>query len=241
MPQYIGVDGCKAGWFCVSFDEEHNWCYHLVPDAQSLAEYICDADSVLIDIPIGLLDTGPEERRCDKEARTLLSPKRSASVFPAPARQTLNARSYEQAQLINRESNARGLSQQSWNIVSKIREIDELLWSKQSLRRVVRECHPELCFWALNAGQAMQFNKKTEHGKLERFSVLDNYFEQCHQLFEQASAEFLRRQLAHDDIIDAMACAVTAKHGYSAYTSVPPEPKVDAIGLHMEIVYWSPG
>ena len=238
--KFIGIDGCKDGWFCVSLDADEGWSYRVIPDAQSLAELLRHAGSVLIDIPIGLLDTGTSERQCDKDGRKLLTPKRCSSVFPAPARQTLQASSYEQAQLINRNANGRGLSQQSWNIVAKIREIDDLLLSQTSLQGVVRECHPELCFWALNNKQAMQYNKKTEQGKQERLSILENYFASCHQLFEQACSQFLRRQVADDDIIDAMVCAVTAKHGYNNYSTVPALPEHDVHGLAMEMVYWLP-
>lgn len=238
--KFIGIDACKDGWFCVSLDEDQGWSYRVIPDAQSLAEFVRHAGSVLIDIPIGLLDTGINERQCDKDGRKLLRPKRSSSVFPAPARQTLQASSYEEAQLINRNSNGRGLSQQSWGIVPKIREIDDLLLSQTLLQGVVRECHPELCFWALNGKQAMQYNKKKEQGKQERLSILEKYFEPCHQLFEQACSQFLRRQVAHDDIIDAMVCAVTAKHGYNNYCTVPALPEQDAHGLAIEMVYWLP-
>ena len=237
---YLGIDGCKAGWFCVSLSENDDYSFRVVPDAKSLSEYAENASSVLIDIPIGLHDKGTEERQCDKEARRLLRPKRSSSVFPAPARQALQAAGYEQAQQFNRSAIGRGLSQQSWNIVPKIREIDELLLSNPSLQGVLRECHPEVCFWALNAKHAMLHNKKQEAGRHERLAVLQTYFAPCHQLFESAASQYLRRQLALDDIIDAMVCAVTAKFGYNNYTTVPASPMSDIRGLPMEIVYWSP-
>jgi len=236
---FIGIDGCRDGWFCVTLDED-NWSYRIIPDAPSLVRYIRHASSVMIDIPIGLLDSGTDERQCDKQGRKLLRPKRSSSVFPAPARQTLQAGSYEEAQLINRNSNGRGLSQQSWNIVPRIREIDDLMLSQTSLRGVMRECHPEICFWALNGKRAMQYNKKKEQGKQERLSILQQYFKPCHELFEQASSQYLRRQLAYDDIIDAMACAVTSRGGYDNYSTVPVTPEQDAYGLAMEMVYWLP-
>ena len=65
-------------------------------------------------------------------------------MFPAPARQSLAASNYQEALAINRESTGRGLSQQAWAIIPKIREIDELLRSSASLQGVMRECHPEL-------------------------------------------------------------------------------------------------
>ena len=142
--EFIGIDGCKDGWFCVSLDEDTAYSYRIIQDAESLERYIAHASSVLIDIPIGLLDAGTVERQCDKQGRKLLRPKRASSVFPAPARQTLQAGSFQEAQLINRRVNGRGLSQQSWNIVPKIRQIDDLLHLTQHSRvlfvSVIQSC-----------------------------------------------------------------------------------------------------
>ena len=236
---YIGADGCKDGWFCVSLGDK-DWSFRVISDMQTLGEHFTQANSVLIDIPIGLLNSGTDERCCDTQARKLLKQPRSSSVFPAPARQSLQAIDYQDALIINRESTGRGLSKQTWAIVPKIREIDNLLSTHNELKGVLRECHPELCFWALNGKSAMQYNKKTKEGKQERLAVLEQFFKPCHELFEQASSEFLRRQVAHDDIIDAMVCAVTAKFGYNNYTTVPALPARDKRGLAMEIVYWLP-
>lgn len=66
--KFIGIDGCKDGWFCVSLDVDEGWSYRVIPDAQSLAELLRHAGSVLIDIPIGLLDTGTSERSATRMA-----------------------------------------------------------------------------------------------------------------------------------------------------------------------------
>jgi len=238
--KYIGIDGCRDGWFCVCLDDSDEWSYSVVSNASALLELVQDADSVLIDIPVGMLDGGTLERECDRTARRWLSPKRSSSVFPVPVRQTLLAADYEAALQINRKVSARGISLQSWFILPKIREIDELLSTHNELQGVVRECHPELCFYALNKRQAMRFNKKKDEGRQERLAVLQYFFSDCNELFERASSDYLRRQLAHDDIIDAMVCAVTAKYGFDHYLTLPPVPQKDINGLPMEIVYWSP-
>jgi len=237
---YIGADGCKDGWFCVSLGESKVWSYRVISDTQTLGEYFTHANNALIDIPIGLLDSGTDERHCDTQARKILKQPRASSVFPAPARQSLQATDYQNALVVNRESTGRGLSKQTWAIVPKIREIDNLLLSRLDLQGIVRECHPELCFWALNGKSAMQYNKKKKEGKQERLIVLERYFTQCYELFEQASSEFLRRQVAHDDIIDAMVCAVTAKYGYNNYAIVPAMPAKDTNDLPMEMVFWLP-
>ena len=237
---FIGIDGCRAGWFCVILHEDDGWSCHMAPDAPAVGALITDANSVLIDIPIGLPGSGPDGRLCDREARQLLGRGRAASVFSAPARRTLAASSYPDALALNRQATGRGLSKQAWNIVPKIREIDTLLCDNRVLRGTLRECHPELCFWALNGKQAMHFNKKKAPGQQQRLHVLERYFPQCHALFEQACSEFLRREVARDDIIDAMVCAVTARYGYGRYRTAPANPALDGQGLPMEIVYYLP-
>jgi predicted RNase H-like nuclease len=239
---FIGIDGCRGGWFCVTLDAGDNWSCCVASDARAVGELSRVADVVLIDIPIGLPDAGPDGRLCDRQARQLLGRGRAASVFPAPARRTLAAASYTQALELNRQSAGRGLSRQAWNIVPKIRDIDDLLCDGRVPRGVLRESHPELCFWALNGKRPMQYNKKTREGHEERLRVLEYYFPQCHALFARACAEFLRREVARDDIIDAMVCAVTAKQGHGGgYRTVPATPASDGRGLSMEIVYYVPG
>jgi predicted RNase H-like nuclease len=234
---FIGIDGCRAGWFCVMLDEGDSASCCVAPDARAVAELALEATSVLIDIPIGLPDSGPDGRLCDREARQRLGRRRAASVFSAPARRTLAAASYPQALELNRQATGRGLSKQAWNIVPKIREIDTLLCGHGALRGVLRECHPELCFRALDGKQAMHYNKKKREGQQERLQVLEKVLPQCYALFEQACGEFLRREVARDDIIDAMVCAVTAKYGYGNYRTAPARPAKDGQGLPMEIVY----
>jgi len=234
---FIGIDGCRAGWFCVVLDERDNWSCRVVPDAAVLGELVAAADSALIDIPIGLPGSGPDGRLCDREARQLLGRGRASSVFSAPARSTLAAATYPQALDLNRQASGRGLSKQAWNIVPKIREIDTLLHNNRALRGVLRESHPELCFWALNGREAMHFNKKAREGQQERLRVLAHVFPPCQALFEQACTGFLRRQVARDDIIDAMVCAVTARYGYGGYLTLPFRPPRDRHRLAMEMVY----
>jgi predicted RNase H-like nuclease len=234
---FIGIDGCRAGWFCVLLDEGGNWSCRVALDAHAVGELALAAASVLIDIPIGLPDSGPDGRLCDREARQLLGRGRASSVFSAPARGTLAATGYQQALALNRAATGRGLSRQAWNIVPKIREIDALLCNNKPLQGVMRESHPELCFWALNGRQAMHCNKKQQEGQQERLRVLEGVFPQCRVLFGQECARYPRREVARDDIIDAMVCALTAKQSYGRYQTVPATPARDGQGLAMEIVY----
>ena len=77
-PQLRGVDGCRAGWLCLSLpvgegpQAQQDVIARLLPDAQALAEG-AEAAITTIDIPIGLVDGRP--RRCDQEARRRLGPR----------------------------------------------------------------------------------------------------------------------------------------------------------------------
>ncbi len=237
---YIGIDGCKAGWFCVLLADDGRWRTALAPDAEALREVTYSAASALIDIPIGFVDAGASGRDCDTEARRCLGRPRASSVFAPPARPTLAARDYRAALAINRRHTGRGISQQAWWIVPKMQAIDALLASNPALHGILRECHPEVCFWALNGRSAMAHNKKKVPGREERRAVLRRYLAKADGLFEHATAEYPRREVALDDIIDALVAAVTAKLGAGRYRSLPADPPHDSRGRPMEMVYWVP-
>jgi predicted RNase H-like nuclease len=237
---YAGIDGCREGnWFCVELGRDDAWDFRILP-IDGVGQVAHSAQIVLIDIPIGLLDSGSEERVCDREARRLLAPKRGSSVFPAPAREALRAGSFLQAAEINRRLTGRGISKQTWAIAPRIRAIDDLFQRDAKLRGVLRECHPEICFWALNGGKPMVNNKKTAEGRAERLAVLRRFCPAADDLFAKAAASHRRSQLALDDIIDAMVAAVTAKTGDGRYRTLPVHSPRDATGLPMEMVYCLP-
>ena len=93
---FVGVDGCRAGWLAIALETEGSWQVNTFPDVSSLWDHHRDASLILIDIPIGLKAEGRTERRCDPVARKLIGPRRS-SLFPAPCREAIYARSYQEA------------------------------------------------------------------------------------------------------------------------------------------------
>jgi predicted RNase H-like nuclease len=195
----------------------------------------CQSKSlILIDIPIGLPDNG--KRQCDIEARKILK-RRAASVFPVPCRQAIHANTYRKACRINQKILGVKLSVQTWNIAAKIREIDDWLLKDEKARRQVRESHPEICFWALAGERPMKHYKKTAEGFSERLKLLQKIFPLKEKIVNTALKRFLRKDLAKDDILDAIALAATAVSGEDALASIPMIPPRDAMGLPMEIVY----
>lgn len=234
---FVGADGCKAGWFTIALTENAEWEVDVFPDVFRLWDAYSDASAILIDILVGLRDKSSEERRCDIEARKLLGRPRGSSVFRAPCRVAIYAETYKKACDINEQRTGRQLSRQIWNITPKIREVDSLLIRHESARSCFRETHPEICFWALAGGHPMKHSKKTEAGFSERKQVLESVFPP-NDTIGYALETYRRNQVEEDDILDALAAALTAKLGFQkGFVSLPDPPEFDSQGLRMEVVY----
>jgi predicted RNase H-like nuclease len=238
----VGVDGCRAGWVAVILNLDSGYETEIFPTFGDLWQALPDPVQILVDIPIGLLEDSGKERRCDKEARALLSP-HGSSVFPAPRRPTLYFQAanpdYGKVNEFQKELCGKGLSQQTCAIIPKIRQVEELLLKDQEARRKIREVHPEVCFWAFNGGKPLIHRKKHVKGFETRVQLLKIVYPQAGEVVDAACAKFKRRDAARDDIVDALAAAVTALLGQSGpLDSIPDIPEKDALGLPMEIVYF---
>lgn len=245
---YVGVDGCRDGWFAVGFDGDGRYGFDVFCTFQGLTDELCNAKLILVDIPIGLLE-GPEERNCDRLARKKLGRPRSSSVFRVPTRKTVekvakspdrkhheNASKYERSQ-----TKGKGLTLQAFYIAPKIAKVDAAIRCNSVVKPPVKEIHPELCFWALHDGKPMMHSKKKPKGRAERLAVLKNVEPQACEIYKQAKGRFRRKDVALDDIIDALAAAVTALCGHDQLQTVPTCPQEDTVLKRpMEMVYWTP-
>ncbi len=234
---YIGVDGCRKGWLAVILKQQGGWEVGLYQDIFSLWNRWKNAKLILIDIPIGFRDNGRKERTCDLGARKLLGLKRGSSVFPVPCRAAVYTDS-ALASAVNKELTERGLSRQLLYILHKIKQVDQLLADDERAKSHIREVHPEFCFWALNCKHSMKYSKKDERGIKERKRVLFSVYPPGESIFNYAAQRYLRKEVTKDDILDAMAAAVTASRQSKGLLSIPESPEVDSRGLPMEMVYY---
>lgn len=236
MAKISGADGCKGGWIAFHFDGA-KWSSGLYADIKELYGK-AKANLILIDIPIGLRENEPCERLCDIEARGLLD-KRKSSVFPAPSRLALTYDDYSEASRKNKNVTGRGLSKQSFALIPKIGELDKFLQSGAYLpnNNRIREVHPEICFWGLNGGAEMSYKKRDALGKCERLELLRNYIREVDALFDMTRGNHKKKDVADDDIIDALGCAVTALF-CDSLSSLPANPEKDNKGIVMKIVYY---
>jgi predicted RNase H-like nuclease len=238
--QFVGVDGCKAGWFVVAIGPAKETGIGIFETFEKLWRTYSEARWILIDIPIGLPSQEIRSRPCDKKARKLLSPKRHHSIFSPPCREALAAGSYLEACRINQKVCDRKISIQAWHISKKIKEVDDLMTAHPSAQDSIRETHPEICFWALAGQKPLVHYKKSPQGQAERLALLKRYWDQATEIVKTALDRYPRRHLARDDIHDALVNAITASLLDDPIKTLPAEPGRDRLGLPMQMVYASP-
>lgn len=231
----VGVDGCRGGWVIASSDATLG-SVNLEVSASLTALFaaIRGGDLIaVIDVPIGLPDDGP--RASDVAARQLLGQVRASSVFPAPCRPALPATTFEEACELNEAASGRKLSHQAFGLLPKIREVDALITPE--LQDCVREGHPEVSFAVLSErGAGLPHRKKDTEGEMERLNVLDRFLPPID--LESARTLIGRGLAQRDDLLDALACLVSASRVAAGTAITLPEGEVyrDGRGLRMEIV-----
>jgi predicted RNase H-like nuclease len=223
-----GVDGCRGGWVAFKVKLPARVTSIEVIDLPAwLRERPPDLACVGIDIPIGLFEGS---RACDKAARKLLGQPRGSSVFPAPCRPALEAQTYAEANLINRQKTTRGLSQQAWGIAPKIKQVDDAITSE--CQRWAFEVHPEVCFWALNQRRPMKHNKKTKDGAAERVALLRRSFPEIEQHLVERPP-----RVGADDLLDAAVAAWTALRWNRGEAECVCSPERDDKGIETTIYF----
>lgn len=245
--KFVGVDGCPYGWFSVGLDNGDGYEVKAFRKFRELLDHYGEAKLVLVDIPIGLLEDGPGERVCEPKARKVLGARRS-SVFPVPTRalvckKVANSMSYACTNELSKCMRGKGISWQTYHIMDKIAEVDKVLRDRgASAASPVREVHPEVCFWALNGKMPMHHSKRDYKGIKERMEVLKRYEQRTEKICKSACKYLWKQQVAGDDVLDALAAAVTAKLGLGCSDSyqlrtLPECPPRDCKDLRMEMVY----
>jgi predicted RNase H-like nuclease len=197
----------------------------------TLADLLADKpDLIAVDMPMGFpAEARPGGRACERAARAAL-PGKASSVFSAPCRSALAMDEYRDAARVNRAAHGIGLSKQSFNLFSKMRELDALLRAKPGCRIV--EAHPELGF-ARMAGAPVLAAKKTPEGRALRLALLEKAG------FPGVAAWldlFPRKAVAPDDTIDAACvCVAALRIAAGQGECLPPQPEKDAYGIEMAI------
>ena len=230
MKKIAGIDGSKGGWVCVSGYENNfkELKFEKLKEFNDIKSK--DFDLVLVDIPIGLdINLKKGGRIVDKLARKELLANKS-SIFNAPSRLVLEATNYEEANKINKNKGM-GLSKQSWNLVKKIKEVDDFI--RNSNKTIIFESHPEIIFQVMKRDK-VSTKKKNDEGIIERRNLLEkNGFNKV----------FLERNLSakdsfykKDDFIDACSLFWSANRAIAkTEVKIPNDIVLDSEGIIMQI------
>lgn len=230
----VGIDVCKGKWVAVALMEKS----FEVNKFNSIEE-ICDkyenADSIIIDIPIGLPEN-IDHIRPEVEARKYLKGKAS-SIFNVPCRQAVYSENYTKAIEENKANLKVSLSPLSYAICKKIREVDEFLNKVPKWKNKLLEGHPEICFSKLNNGQAVLENKTKPEGQQRRLEILKRYYNESDLVIDKYLKDVPTRKKI-DDVIDALVLAVSGVIGLeNKFETMPKEPMKDRRGIKMQMTY----
>lgn len=224
-----GADGCKDGWVVISEERGGAICFQMVPCLREVA-LRKELALIVVDIPMGLLDKGARE--ADKAARQQLGSRHSC-VFTAPIRPILYCKTREEASNQWFRIEEKKCTRQLWGIITKIREVDELLRDSPKTRQRIREGHPEVSFAIMNGGQPLLTRKRKKEGQLERIGLLKETFgDEVERLLNSIKASF------HTDLIDAFSMLWTARRisRNKKCSRYPRTPEPDRYGILPQIV-----
>lgn len=231
MTPVIGVDGCPGGWIAVRWGKtiSHHLC-------RSFAEVVAmEAAVIAVDMPIGFPQGSG--RAAEREVRARLGDRQS-SVFSVPSRAAVMCVDYREACAANLASSypPKKVSKQIFHIFPKMREIDVVITPELQARIV--EVHPELAFWAMNGAAPLPLPKKVKGQpnapglELRKALLAKAGF----PLLDVPAPGYRRSDVGADDLIDACACAWSARRILNGrHVSFPADPPLDARGLRMAI------
>jgi predicted RNase H-like nuclease len=233
-----GVDGCKVGWIAVirQLTEPDEVRLAVFSSFAEVLNYSPTISVIAVDMPIGLPDRiGAAGRGPEKAARRHLGDRQS-SVFAVPARAAVYAEDYAKACEIAQTTSEppKKVSKQAFYLFPKIREIDGLMTPELEAR--VFEVHPELAFWRLNNGEAMNLPKKIKSrangpGLDQRRDLLVS----C-GLERDFLDQTPPRGCGRDDLLDAAAnCLIAGRIAAGRAEPFPNAFQRDGKGLRMAI------
>jgi len=230
---YLGIDGCRGGW-CVAVIRQNELSVSLLTELAEIPALIACEACGFIDMPIGLTDSS-SGRLCEVEARAVMPGTYKSSIFFCPSQSAVSASDYSAANAVQRSVTGKGLSVQAWNIVPKIRQVQEQNSFVKEQGIALREAHPELCFAQLS-GSFIPNKKRTATGRKERVHVLGQYINlsPMHEFLSNTK----RNVIAVDDALDCVCLAISARFSAEhAMGRFPEKDQINEFGVAMEIVY----
>ena len=163
----IGIDGTSSGWIA-SIGSSRDKCVSFITITENLNKLLSDYPNsvVVIDMPIEL-NKKNYLRECDVLAKRYLGKSFQSSIFIPPLKRVLECTDYKEANMLSKKITGKGLSKQSWNLKSKISEVQGI----SKLSNKIYEGHPE-CTFKMLKNETLKAKKKSVLGIFERLGIL---------------------------------------------------------------------
>jgi len=231
----VGIDSCMGKWLVVALTD-NGFEVNLIKNIGDVCKKYKDADSIIVDMPIGLPESLTDIRP-DCELRKRLKGKASV-VFNTPCRQAVYAANYTKAIEENRKVLQGSISPCANAMIPKIREIDSFLCENSEWKNRLVESHPEFCFAALNKNNPILDNRQTLLGVQKRMEALSKYYPESYAVVEQfQKISHLTMSSKLDHVIDALALAVIGVLGTkNGFFTIPTVPMEDSRKIKMQIM-----
>lgn len=243
---FLGIDGCPGGWILARWDGAEALALSRLARLADAFLGVPEGAIAAVDIPIGLpARAGHGGRRAENAVRPLLGERRS-SVFSVPSRSAVHAalaEGYEKgcAVALATSDPPRKISRQAFHLFPKMVEADALLRTRPELRGRLFECHPEVAFMLMNGRASLPLPKKVKRAAWEvdgaGIALRKDLLAEAGVPVDGLTPERARALGAGiDDLVDAAACAVTARRlARGEAERFPDPPDLDGEGLAMAI------
>lgn len=235
----VGIDGCKAGWIAAVDRPAGGITIQVERSLEALIESCPDDALFAIDMPIGLPERIVQLGRSPEAAARACLGQRRGSIFFIPSRQAVYATDYDEAKRIARMTSQppRMPAIQAFHIFPRIRELDGLLRDRPCLAARFHETHPELAFWHMNGKKPLSEPKKRKNKPYEPGLSLRRHLLIAAGIAAETCVTKPPRGAASDDLLDALACLISARRIASGEAlSFPDPPDRDAYGLPIAII-----
>lgn len=237
-PGYVGAVQCAGSWLAVGFDAEGHDRTDVFADVGEMwARYEGGVERILIDVPIGLLESGGDPRRCETLTRSVLGD-RAATVPLTPVREATRKRNFQAAKRVNQRKAGWTLSERAFERCPAVAAIDDLLGEISDARGVFVESHPELCFRAF-AGEPLGYAGDVAAGYAERMRALAAFDRDAPPTVQAAAEATDGHALSIEAVLAAVALGYTARPGPGTLRTLPADPPTDGTGLPMRMAYRS--
>ncbi|MFB6304338.1 MAG: DUF429 domain-containing protein [Haloferacaceae archaeon] len=237
-PVFVGAHRGDERWLAVAFDRDGlEEAVVLDGVGDVWGRYDERAARILVDVPVGLVEEGTDERRCDALTRAALGP-RADAVVPPPVREATRKRRYPVADRTHERRTGRGLSRRAFARSDAVAAVDDLLGEVPEARDRVAESNPELCFRAL-AGEPLAHPRRVAAGYAERMRTLAEFDPEAAPTVQSAAESTDGAEVTVADVLDAVVLGYAARPGPGSLRSLPADPPTDATGLPMRTCYRS--